>query len=394
MPRVVIAPDKFKGSLSADRVAEAVASGLRRVVPAAEVFECPIADGGEGTVAAAVAAGFRQVPLTATGPTGEPVKTCYARRGETAVVELAAVSGFGLLPGGRLAPLTATTLGVGEVIRQALDDGCTRIVLGIGGSTSTDGGAGLMRGLGARLLDADGHELPPGGAALLKLDRIDLSDLHPSLHPGLHPGLRMRLETSLETRLRTAEIVLAGDVDNPLLGEHGAAAVYAPQKGATAADVELLDRALARFAAVVRVETGADLARAPGAGAAGGTGFAALALLGAEFRPGIDVVLGLTGFEDKLAGTDLVVTGEGSVDEQTLRGKGPAGVAAAAKARGIPAVAVAGRVTLTPEVLAHHGFSAAYALTDIEPDLDQCLARPAELLERLGAQVAADWLGH
>lgn len=368
MPRVVVAPDKFKGSLPADRVAAAVASGLRRVVPSAEVFECPIADGGEGTVAAALAAGFRQVPVTATGPTGERVETCYARHGDTAVVELAAVSGFGRLPGGRLAPLTASTLGVGEVIRQALDDGCARIVLGIGGSTSTDGGAGLVRGLGARLLDADGHELPPGGAALLRLDRIDLGGL------------------------RTAELVLAGDVDNPLLGEHGAAAVYAPQKGATAADVDLLDRALARFAAVVRAETGTDLARAPGAGAAGGTGFAALALLGATFRPGIDVVLGLTGFEDRLAGTDLVVTGEGSVDEQTLRGKGPAGVAAAAKARGIPAVVLAGRVTLTREVLARQGFSAAYALTDLEPDLERCLARPAELLERLAAEVAAEWL--
>lgn len=368
MPRVVVAPDKFKGSLPADQVAEAVAAGLRRAVPASEVFECPIADGGEGTVAAAVAAGFRHVRLTATGPTGERVATGYARRGETAVVELAAVSGFGLLPGGRLAPLTASTLGVGEVIRQALDDGCTRVVLGIGGSTSTDGGAGLVRGLGARLLDADGNELPPGGAALVKLDRIELDGL------------------------RKADMVLAGDVDNPLLGEQGAAAVYGPQKGATAADVELLERALTRFAAVVRTQTGADLARAPGAGAAGGAGFAALALLGAVFRPGIDVVLDLAGFEDKLTGTDLVITGEGSVDEQTLRGKGPAGVAAAAKARGIPVVAVAGRVTLAPEVLARHGFSAAYALTGIEPDIERCLARPAELLQRLAAQVAADWL--
>lgn len=368
MPRVVVAPDKFKGSLPADQVAAAVASGLRRAVPSAEVFECPIADGGEGTLAAAVAAGFRHVPVTASGPAGEPVETAYARREETAVVELAAVSGFGLLPGGRLAPLTASTLGVGEVIRQALDDGCTRVVLGIGGSTSTDGGAGLVRGLGARLLDANGHELPLGGAALLKLDRIDLDGL------------------------RKADIVLAGDVDNPLLGEHGAAAIYAPQKGATAADVELLERALARFAAVVRAETGTDLAQAPGAGAAGGAGFAALALLGAVFRPGIDVVLDLTGFEDKLTGTDLVVTGEGSVDEQTLRGKGPAGVAAAAKARGVPVVAVAGQVTLSPEILARHGFSGAYALTGIEPDLGRCLARPAELLERLAADVAADWL--
>ncbi|WP_027947128.1 glycerate kinase [Amycolatopsis taiwanensis] len=369
MPRVVIAPDKFKGSLPADGVASALAAGLRHAAADVTVLECPIADGGDGTVAAAVAAGFDRVPVVATGPTGEPVETAYARQGDTAVVELAAVSGLGLLPGGRLAPLTATTLGVGEVIRRALDDGCRHVVLGLGGSSSTDGGAGLVRGLGAHLLDADGGELPPGGAALLRLARLDLSGL------------------------RKVEMTVASDVDNPLLGEHGAAAVYGPQKGATSADVELLDRALRQFADVVRAETGVDLATAPGAGAAGGTGFAALAILGATFRPGIDVVLELTGFEDKLGGADLVITGEGSFDEQTLRGKGPAGVAAAAKARGIPVVAVAGRVTLGAEVLAHHGFSAAYSLSEIEPDLARSMARPAELLTRLAARIGAEWLG-
>ncbi|HKS48616.1 MAG TPA: glycerate kinase [Amycolatopsis sp.] len=368
MPRVVIAPDKFKGSLPADEVAEAIAAGLRRVAPAIEVLECPIADGGDGTVAAAVAAGFAHVPAVATGPTGERVETGYARRGDTAVVELAAVSGLSRLPAGKLAPLTASTLGVGELIGKALDDGCSHVVLGLGGSASTDGGAGLVRGLGARLLDAEGNELPPGGAALLDLRRLDV------------------------TGLRKADTVVASDVDNPLLGEHGAAAVYGPQKGATAADVELLDHALRHFADVVRAELGVDLAGAPGAGAAGGAGFAALAILGATFRPGIDVVLELTGFEDKLAGADLVITGEGSFDEQTLRGKGPAGIASAAKARGIPVVAVAGRVTLSQEVLTHQGFSAAYALTDIEPDLSRCLARPAELLEQLAAKVASEHL--
>ncbi|HET6503163.1 MAG TPA: glycerate kinase [Amycolatopsis sp.] len=368
MPRVVIAPDKFKGSLSADRVAEAIAAGLRRAVPSVEVLECPIADGGDGTVAAAVAAGFEHIPVVATGPTGEPGRTGYARRGETAVVELAAVSGLSALPGGRLAPLTASTLGVGEVIHEALNAGCRRVVLGLGGSSSTDGGAGLVRGLGARLLDAEGNELPDGGAALRDLATLDLSGL------------------------RRVEMVVASDVDNPLLGDHGAAAVYGPQKGATAADVALLDSALAHFAELVAERTGTDLAGAPGAGAAGGTGFAALAILGATFRPGIDVVLELTGFEDKLAGADLVITGEGSFDEQTLRGKGPAGIAAAARARGIPVVAVAGRVTLARDDLSRHGFAAAYSLLEIEPDLDQCLARPAELLECLATKVAAEWV--
>jgi glycerate 2-kinase len=368
MPRVVIAPDKFKGSLPAAEVAAAVAAGIRRAATDVTVLECPIADGGDGTVAAAVAAGFDRVPVVATGPTGEPVRTAYARQGETAVVELAAVSGLSVLPNGRLSPLTANTLGVGEVIRQALDSGCAQVVLGLGGSSSTDGGAGLVRGLGARLLDADGGELPLGGAALLRLARLDLSGL------------------------RKVEMTVASDVDNPLLGEHGAASVYAPQKGATAADVELLDRALRHYSGIVHAETGVDLAAAPGAGAAGGTGFAALAILGATFRPGIDVVLELSSFEDKLAGADLVITGEGSFDEQTLRGKGPAGVAAAAKARGIPVVAVAGRVTLAPEVLVHHGFSASYSLAEIEPDLARSMARPAELLTRLATRIGAEWL--
>ena len=359
-PRVVIAPDKFKGSLPAKEVADAIAAGLRRARPDVETLECPIADGGDGTVAAAVAAGFSFVPAEATGPAGERVRTGYARRGGTAVVELAAVSGLSMLP--EPAPLTASTLGVGELMAKALDDGCTRIVLGLGGSASTDGGAGLVRGLGARLLDASGAEIPLGGEALLDLATVDASGL------------------------RRAEVVVASDVDNPLLGEHGAAAVYGPQKGATPEDVALLDRALAHFASVV----GTEFVDAPGAGAAGGTGFAALALLGATFRPGIDVVLEMTGFADKLPGADLVITGEGSFDEQTLRGKGPAGIAA--RAGGIPVVAMAGRVALDAETLRQHGFSAGYGLTDIEPDVRRCMTDTAALLERLAATVAEDWL--
>lgn len=360
MSRVLIAPDKFKGSLPAKEVADAIAAGLRRAVPDVETLECPIADGGDGTVAAAVAAGFDYVPAEATGPTGEHVRTGYARKDTTAVVELAAVSGLSMMS--ELAPLTANTLGVGELIARALDDGCTKIVLGLGGSASTDGGAGLARGMGARLLDASGDEIPLGGKALLELASIDLSDL------------------------RRAEIVVASDVDNPLLGEHGAAAIYGPQKGATPEDVALLDRALKHFADIV----GTGLVDAPGAGAAGGTGFAALAILGATFRPGIDVVLDMTGFADKLPGADLVITGEGSFDEQTLHGKGPAGIAA--QAPGIPVVAMAGRIALPLETLKQHGFSAGYGLTDIEPDIERCMTDTAVLLEKLATKVAADWL--
>ncbi|NIH88073.1 glycerate kinase [Amycolatopsis granulosa] len=367
-PRVIVAPDKFKGTLPADQVAAAIASGLRRGRGDAEVVECPIADGGDGTVAAAVAAGFEFVPARASGPAGEPVGTGYARRGGTAVIELAAVSGLALLD--EPAPLTATTLGVGELMRAALDAGATRLVLGLGGSSSTDGGTGLLRALGARLLDEDGDELPLGGAALRRLARVDLD--------------------GLDARVRDVELLVASDVDNPLLGEHGAAAVYGPQKGAAPEDVDLLESALHRLAEVVRAH-GADVANVPGAGAAGGTGFA-LALLGASFRPGIDVVLELTGLADKLPGADLVITGEGSLDEQTLRGKGPAGIAAAAAERGIPVVALAGRTTLAPDALTAAGFTAAYALTDIEPDVRRCLSDPAPLLARLGERVAREFL--
>lgn len=360
MPKVVIAPDKFKGTLPAKEVADAIAAGLRRVKPDAETLECPIADGGDGTVAAAVAAGFEYVPAEATGPTGERVRTGYARQDGTAVVELAAVSGLSMMR--EPAPLTANTLGVGELIAKALDDGCTKIVLGLGGSSSTDGGAGLVRGLGARLLDARGDEIPLGGKALLDLASVDLSNL------------------------RRAEIVVASDVDNPLLGDRGAAAVYGPQKGASPEDVALLDGALKHFADIV----GTDMVDAPGAGAAGGTGFAALALLGATFRSGIDLVMEMTGLAGKLPGADLVITGEGSFDEQTLYGKGPAGVAQ--QAHGIPVVAMAGRVTLNQETLRQHGFAAGYGLTDIESDVDRCMTETAALLEQLAMKVAEDWL--
>jgi len=364
--RIVIAPDKFKGSLPAKEVADAIAAGFRRAMPGVQTVECPIADGGDGTVAAAVAAGFTFVPVEATGPTGERVDSGYARSEGTAVVELAAVSGLSLLPGGQLAPLTANTIGVGELIRRALDDGCTRIVLGLGGSSSTDGGAGMVAALGARLLDTRGRDLLPGGKALLDVARVDLD--------------------GLDARLRSASVVVASDVDNPLLGEHGAAAVYGPQKGATPEDVAVLDEALRRFAKVVDL----DAAALPGAGAAGGTGYAALAILGARFRPGIDVVLEMTGFEAKLAGADLVVTGEGAFDEQTLRGKGPAGIAAAARARNIPVVAIAGHQALSPAVLLRHGFSGAYGLTEIEPDVERCMTETADLLEKLAAKVATE----
>jgi len=372
MTHVLIASDKFKGSLTAVQVGEAVSRGLRRVRPDVEVTVLPVADGGDGTLAAAVAAGYWTVPVSASGPTGVTVETSYARSDETAVVELADVSGLSRLSGGRLEPLTAGSRGTGEVIGAALDAGCRRFVLGIGGSAGTDGGAGLISALGARLLDAAGCEIADGGAALGGVARLDLRDLHPGL--------------------ADAEIVVACDVDNPLTGPRGAAAVYGPQKGAGAADVELLNASLVRWAEVVSAATGADLSATPGAGAAGGVGFAAIAVLGARLRPGIELILDLVGFHSELAGADLVVTGEGSLDEQTLAGKAPAGVAAAAVAAGVPVIAVCGRNLLSVDSCRAAGISAVYSLGDLEPDARRSMADAAALLERLAERIAADHL--
>ena len=369
---VLIASDKFKGSLTAAQVGEAVRAGISRVLPDLAVAIVPVADGGDGTLAAAFAAGYERVPVTASGPTGLPVDTWYARSGNRAVVELADISGLSRLPGGVLAPLTASSRGTGEVIAAALDAGCRHLVVGIGGSASTDGGAGMVGALGARLLLTDGSDLADGGGALEHIDRVDLSDLHPAL--------------------AEAEIIIACDVDNPLVGDRGAAAIYGPQKGAAPNDVARLDGALGRWADAVQAATGTDHRDAPGAGAAGGVGFAAIAVLDASLRPGIDLMLDLVGFHRHLEGAVLVITGEGSLDEQTLHGKAPAGVAAAAVAAGIPVVAVCGRNLLPADELRAAGITAAYSLLDIEPDPARCMAEAAPLLERLGETIAGNHL--
>jgi glycerate kinase len=370
--KIVVAPDKFKGSLPATQVAAAIAVGLHAGLPGVEVVTIPVADGGEGTVDAAVAAGFERVPVTAAGPAGDPVRASYARRGEVAVVELAGVCGLARLPAGRPAPLTASSFGAGEVLRAVLEAGARRIVLGVGGSASTDGGAGLLQALGARVLDTSGEPVRPGGAGLRDVVTLDLTRLHRALYP--------------------ADIILAADVDNPLTGPDGAAEVYGPQKGASPAEVALLDEGLRRWAAVVAAAVGRDWSRAPGAGAAGGVGFGALAVLGATRRPGIELVLDLTGFETALDGADLVITGEGSLDAQSLAGKTPVGVARAAARRGIGVIAVAGRSTLTEAELAAAGIAAVYALSDLEPDLERCRAEAGRLLRRTGQMIARDQL--
>ena len=370
--RVVVAPDKFKGSLTAAEVADAVASGLLAVAPDAAVMRVPIADGGDGTVAAALSRGFTAVQVEASGPTGKPVSATYARHDYQAVVELAGVCGLDLLPDRRPDALGASTYGLGQLLAHAITHGATDIVLGIGGSASTDGGAGMVQAVGARLIDEQGRDLPRGGAALQNLASVDL--------------------TGLKHAVGDVRIVVASDVDNPLLGSRGAAAVFGPQKGASPADVVQLERALTVWAERVAEATGTDLASRAGAGAAGGTGFAAMALLNAELRPGIELMLEWLDFDRALQGADLVITGEGSLDEQSLAGKAPVGVAKAAARARVTTVAVAGRSLLSDERLRSAGISRAYRLADIEPDVDRSMSNAATLLHDMGRRIASDWL--
>lgn len=365
---IVIAPDKFKGSLDAAGVCTAVASGLREVAPDARITSVPIADGGDGTVAAALAAGYGARAETVTGPLGDPVRAEYALLHGTAVIEMAAASGLALLPRDGLDALAATSRGTGELIKAALDAGARRIVLGIGGSASTDAGAGMLAALGASVRDGSGLPLPDGGGALLRIAAVDLA--------------------GLDRRISDTEFVLATDVDNPLTGRNGAAAVYGPQKGADTGQVALLDEALGRFAGLVD----ADAADRPGAGAAGGMGYAAMTVLGAAMRQGVDVVLELVGFADKFDGADLLITGEGKLDRQTLSGKAPAGAAAFARERGVPVVAVCGANELDHDDLVGTAIRSVYSLVDVEPDLEVCLAEPARLLTELGRRIGLEQL--
>ena len=323
--RILIAPDRLKGSLKSPANARAMAAGARRAAPEAEILELPVGDGGEGTLDALVTAtGGEFRSHTVTGPLSEPVQARLGLLGdgESIWVEMAEASGLSLVPRGQLDPRGATTYGTGELIRAAFETGRRRVLIGIGGSATTDGGAGAVSALGARFLDARGTPLPPGGAALSRLARIDTSAL------ALPEG---------------RELVVACDVTNPLTGPNGAAAVYGPQKGATTEDIRVLDQALSDYAVRVGQNLGKDWSEAPGAGAAGGLGFALLAFLGARMERGVDLVLETVRFAERLQGTTLVLTGEGRIDRQTTAfGKTLTGIGVRARAAGVPVLALAG----------------------------------------------------
>ncbi len=370
---VVIAPDKFKGSLSAAEAARALAAPLQ--AKGWRVTEIPMADGGEGTVEAALAAGYERVSAPVSGPRGERIEADYAfqQSSATAVIEMALASGLAMTSASDDDARYATSRGTGELIAHALDAGARRIILGVGGSASTDGGAGMMAALGLKLLDDAGQPLPDGGISLAHLAAVDASGLHPAIDG--------------------ADFVLAADVDNPLRGEVGAAAVYGPQKGAEPGTVTELDDALGVLDSVLTKAglASEDAAAHPGAGAAGGVGYAAIALLGAHREAGVDVVLELTDFDAKVTGADLVITGEGSLDEQSLHGKTPVGVAQAAARRGVPTIAVAGRTTLTREQVQAAGIEDRFQILDIEPDPKVAMSEAGRLLAELGEQIATQY---
>jgi glycerate kinase len=330
----------------------------------------PIADGGEGTVEALVAAtGGRLEHAAVKGPLGEPVRAAWGvlGDGQTAVIEMAAASGLPLIPRDRRDPRVATTFGTGELVRAALDAGLTRIIVGIGGSATNDGGTGMARALGVRFLDAAGVELPAGGAALARLHRIDLS--------------------GLDSRLATLDLLVACDVDNPLTGPRGASAVYGPQKGATPEVVRELDLALSRFAEVAKEATGRDVAERPGAGAAGGLGAGLLYFTPARLRPGVAIVLEAVGFAALVQGAALVITGEGRTDFQTAMGKAPVGLAAVAKAHGVPVVCLAGGLGKGADDVLLKGIDALASVPPQPMSLEEAMARGPELIEAATARV-------
>ena len=367
---ILIALDSFKESLSAADACAAVARGFRAIDPKADCHCLPMADGGEGTTAALVAArGGDWQTVTVQDPLGRPVTARYGRLPDgSAVMEMAEAAGLHYLAPGERNPRITSTYGVGEMLRHALDGGCTHIILGIGGSATNDGGAGMLQALGVRLLDADGGELPPGGAALARLARADFSGLHPAL-----------ANTTLE---------IACDVTNPLCGANGASAIFGPQKGADAATVAVLDAALAHYAAVLSASGLPDCREQPGAGAAGGLGYA-LALLGARLTSGIDLVMQAAGVDAALANADLVITGEGRIDGQTRLGKVPLGVLRRAQKHNVPVIALAGVLGAGAETLTDAGFAAIFPSIAALAPLEETLAKGGENLERTARQIAA-----
>ncbi len=361
--KIVIAPQGFKGNLNSRQVGLAIENGIKRVLPGAETIVKPMADGGEGTAQTLVeATGGRLITTEATGPLSKPVSAQWGLLGDkaTAVIETAAASGLTLVPTEQLNPLSTTTYGTGELILAALDHGCRELIIGIGGSATNDGGAGMAQALGVQLLDSRGMAVPFGGAALAELEHVDVSRLDP--------------------RLANCKVLLACDVTNPLCGIEGASAVYGPQKGATPEMVSHLNAALSHYADVIYRDLGVDFRNDSGAGAAGGLGMGLMVFLKAEVMSGIDMVIRSTGLTKELEDADLVFTAEGRIDSQTVRGKTPVGIARKAKEFGLPVIALAGEVADGYQAVYQQGIDAVFSITPGPISLDQSLAQAEKLV--------------
>ena len=368
--KVVIAPDSYKGCLSALEVAKAMERGVLSVFPSAEVRKIPIADGGEGTVAALVTATNGQLRQTeVTDPLGNKIIAHWGVLGDgrTAVIEMAAASGLPLVPKEKRDPRVTTTYGTGELIKAALADGLAKIIIGIGGSATNDGGTGMARALGVRFLDAAGQEVAAGGGSLAEICQIDT--------------------TGLDPRLKNTEIVVACDVDNPLCGTRGASAVFGPQKGATPEMVQQLDAGLAKYASCARQATGRDVAEKAGAGAAGGLGAGLMFFTPAQLKPGVEIVLDAVGFSDVVRAADFVITGEGRTDFQTAFGKAPVGVAKVAKAHGVAVFCISGGLGDGADDVLAQGIDAVMSICDRPLSLEECMAAGAQLIEPAAARL-------
>ncbi|KAA0955857.1 glycerate kinase [Sporosarcina sp. ANT_H38] len=372
--KIIIAPDSFKGSLSAVEAANAINRGIKKAFSDAETVLLPIGDGGEGTMETLVAAtGGEIINVSVIGPLGDQIEAAYGvlGDGETCVIEMASASGLHLVPEDNFSPLEATTYGTGQLIRQALDDGFSSFIIGLGGSATNDGGAGMLQVLGLEILDELGNEINRGGGELNKVNRLKLD--------------------SFDKRIKDSKFIIASDVQNPLIGPNGASHVFGPQKGATAEEVDMLDSNLANWADVVAKETGIKLHSKPGAGAAGGIGGAFQAFFPVEMKRGVDVVLDYIKLEGELLNADLVITGEGQVDSQTAFGKTPLGVAQMAKSKNVPTVILAGSIGEGVEVLHDFGVVSITSIINRPMSLKEAINNAEELLALSAEQVVRSY---
>ena len=368
--KILVAPDSFKGSLTAMEAAENIKRGIHNFDSEINVDLLPMADGGEGTVQSLVDATDGEIiEKEVTGPLGDQVEAFYGLLGDkkTAVIEMAAASGLPLVPEEKKNPLKTTTYGTGELIASALEHGVEQIIIGIGGSATNDAGVGMAQALGAEILDAEGNQVDFGGGNLDQIESMNLNNL--------------------DSRLKDVEILAACDVDNPLYGEDGAAYVYAPQKGADTKMVEILDQNLRHFNQITIKELDKDTNKIPGAGAAGGLGAGLVAFLNAELKAGVDIVLEIIDFESRLKDVDLVITGEGMLDGQSIYGKTPVGVSRSAAKKDIPVIAVAGTLGRGVEKVLDHGINAYFSIIDRPAELKEIVERSPELLANLSEQV-------